>query len=310
MTNREACLDPPPSRMLGSFPMGRPKMDRYPQRLEQGDFCLRPMTRSDLPAVSQQLGALETARWLAAVPHPFLQSDAEVFWRHAMDPAQRVRIIECGGDVAGCLGLGASVWFWLEPAQRGRGLMQRVLRAAISCHFAATLAPPLIATCRRDNQSSAGVLAVTGFARAPASRRMFFQATHAAQDCHDYVMTAGQWHLLNPPRLEACGLILRPVRQQDAPAAVRMLPFAATARPAIWPSPEDMHGFIERHRCRSPLCGLFALEDEMRCLIALALIDREASAFSLLCPEPRNRDRCEDAIRQVLGVPNGHGAGS
>ena len=142
----------------------------FPDRLDVGDVSLRRMQAGDLPAIARQLGTPEIARWMAAARQPFGLAEAGEILALSQEPAQRIRVLERGGEVIGCLRLAPEMWFWLDAVAQGGGIMSTVLRAAISAHFAEP-SPPLIACCRDDNVASQGVLVGLGFSRAPARRR-------------------------------------------------------------------------------------------------------------------------------------------
>lgn len=175
------------------------------------------------------------------------------------------------GTQAGCLCLGAGLWYWLDPVFHGRGLMGMALGAALARWFARP-APPLIATCRTDNAASRALLARLGFGQSPRPRRMFFQGSGGSEPCFDYLMASEQWLLLNPPEHRFGALTLRPARQKDAPVLARML----RGRDPVWPAPEALPAFIERHRVRVASAGLFVVEDATTRGIGMALLTDEA----------------------------------
>ncbi|MBF9035873.1 GNAT family N-acetyltransferase [Rhodobacterales bacterium HKCCE2091] len=237
-------------------------MGDLPEIIHIGDLCLRPVAASDMAEVSSQLGDAGTAEWLAAVPHPFGPDDAVEFLDHATSAPDAIRVIERDGRVAGCVCVGPATWYWLDPAMRGQGVMRAALRAAIGAHFERELASPLVATCREDNAPSRALLSALGFAAGPVTRRMHFRSLGGARACIDYVMTAGQWHLLNPARIPAGKGALRPAMSKDMPALSRML--SPHSPDAVWPDGggEAPVRFMERQRFRGGTVGLMAVEDE------------------------------------------------
>ncbi|WP_420325946.1 GNAT family N-acetyltransferase [Mameliella sp.] len=244
----------------------------FPARLVAEDFCLRPMSEGDLPEVTRQLSDERVAPWLAAVAQPFGLTEAQALLEHGQHPGEHIRIIEVEGSAAGCICLGAGLWYWLDPAFQGRGLMGAALRLALAEWFSRP-APPLLATCRTDNTASLALLARLGFARCPGSRRMFFQANGRSHPCHDFLMAPEQWHLLNPPLYALGGLRLRPARQKDVPALALMLPRATPP----WPAAEALPSFVERHRFRGAATGLFVIEDKLDRSIGMAHVAEGAA---------------------------------
>lgn len=247
-------------------------MHPFPEQIEAGAALLRPLERADLGDLVAQLGAPETARWMAAIRLPFGPAEAEEILALGQDPARRVRAITCAGRLVGGLGLVPDVWFWLAPEARGRGLMRAALGAAIAAQFARA-APPLLATCRADNAASRAVLAELGFSRRPVGRRMFFASEGGGRPCLEYVLTPEQWLVLHPPALRWGDLALRPAVQKDAPALMQMLPAAGDPAAGLWPRPEALGAFIETHRCRVPGCGLFVAQDAVRGAVGMVLLE-------------------------------------
>ncbi|ETA52074.1 GNAT family N-acetyltransferase [Ponticoccus alexandrii] len=243
-------------------------MNVFPETIATDEIRMRPLVTGDTPTILRQLGDPDTARWMAAVKHPFGLAEAEEIQAIGQDPERRLRVIERGGVMIGCFCLIPDLWFWMDPAFRGQGLMSRALHAAITAHFA-TLAPPLLAICREDNQASRAVLTSLGFSRKRQGRRMFFQSEGRALPCLGHVMTPEQWMALNPP-VQLCGpATLRPATQRDAPGLVHLLP--RRGEDVGWPAPEALSGFIEEHRCRQPGRGLFVVMDDHRRLVGMVL---------------------------------------
>jgi RimJ/RimL family protein N-acetyltransferase len=274
--------------------MTRFSTDQAPQ-----NFILRQVRQEDRPILIQQLNDPRIAPWLAAVPQPFGPSEADALLAHGQHSNEHLLIVEQGGAVAGCLCIGASLWYWLDPAFWGHGLMHHALQTAIATHFA-TLAPPLTATCHTDNAASQAVLTRLGFSPTPTLRKMFFQSTQSAQLCRDFVMTPEQWHLLHPPLIALNAVSLRPAEQKDATTLVRMLPHAGSP---IWPTPETIRAFIETHRFRGPPRGLFVIVDMHRRSLGMALLTENTLALCFLSDEDaaRHHDHVTAALAQGIG---------
>tara|TARA_R110001583_G_scaffold195257_2_gene371129 strand:+ start:200855 stop:201751 length:897 start_codon:yes stop_codon:yes gene_type:complete len=283
------------SQANSESPMTRFSTDQAPQ-----DFVLRQVQKKDLPTLIQQLNDPRIAPWLAALPQPFGPSDVDALLAHGQHPDEHLFIVEHGGAVAGCLCIGASLWYWLDPAFWGRGLMHQALERAVTAHFAA-LAPPLSATCHTDNAASQTLLTRLGFSPAPTLRKMFFQSTQSAEFCRDFVMTPEQWHLLHPPLIALNDVCLRPAEQKDAVTLVRMLPHAGSP---IWPAPETIRAFIETHRFRGPPRGLFVILDAHRRSLGMALLTENTPALRFLSEEDatRHQDQISAALAQGIGA--------
>ncbi|WP_323781165.1 GNAT family N-acetyltransferase [Leisingera sp.] len=273
-------------------------MDHFPKILDHKDFRLRPLEEGDLPEITRQLGDCRIAPWLAAAAQPFGRAEAEALLAHSRHPGEHLRVMVREGSLAGCLCLGAALWYWLEPSYWGRGLMHRALKTTITARFSGP-APPLVATCHVDNTTSRALLARLGFAPSPTPRRMFFQSSQRAEPCQDYLMAPEQWHLLHPPRIVLGRSTLRPAVQRDAATLARMLPCAETGP---WPGAEALPAFIENHRFRGQARGLFVLEDSNRRSIGMALLLRNGPVLRFLSEEDdtRHRGSVETALARGL----------
>ncbi|SFD20342.1 GNAT family N-acetyltransferase [Tropicimonas isoalkanivorans] len=274
-------------------------MDTFPSILNAGSVILRPVERRDLEQVVRHLADPRVYPWLAAVPHPFTPEDADAFYGYSQNPTERVRVLERDGDVLGCLCLGTAVWYWLDPAHWGQGLMKTAMDCALAAYFT-SLVPPLVATSREDNPASLSLLARLGFSRAPTGRRMFFHGTESAHPCRDYVMTPEQWHFLHPPRLASNGVTLHPARQKDAELLSRMLPRSGGPSSEIWPGsdPFDLSRFIETHRHRGNHTGLFVIQDDDRRPVGVVL-RRAGEGPNTLFLTPEDARRHGDSVGKL-----------
>lgn len=271
-------------------------MRPFPLTLPLPDGRLRPLCAEDLPALSAQLSDPRVAPWLAAVPQPFTRAGAEALLDLAADPVEGVRVLEIGGEPAGCLRIAPALWYWQAPSHGGQGIMTRTLTAAISAHVAGGGAP-LVATVREGNRASEALLLRLGFSRAPRGRRMFFQATGQAEPCRDYHLTPEQWLVLNPPQPTRGAFRLRPATARDAGLLTLLLPRADAPGAAFWPRPVGVPAFLEAHRCRHPEAGLFVVEDDTRRALGLVLLGVETA---LLTHPSLVGTAAETALHQAL----------
>lgn len=274
-------------------------MSSFPDQIDAGGALLRPMRSTDLPCLTRQLGDPRIARWMAAMRQPFGPAEAEQILALSREPVRRLRVVETGGAMVGCLALCPDVWFWLDPAAQGRGLMSAALQAAIAAQFARP-APPLLATCRTDNAASLSLLARLGFSRMPAIRRMFFAGEGRSQPCHDHVLSSELWLLLHPPVLRAGSITLRPALQKDAAALMQMLPGGGRVGSGPWPRPEALAAFIETHRCRRPGHGLFVALDEARRIVGMALFDADRQDCATLFLTGEDEARHAEALNCLV----------
>lgn len=261
--------------------------------IDDAELHLRDMEEADFPQIITQLNDPRVIPWLAAITQPFDLDAARALAQFGQENGVTLKVLICHGQVTGCLCLGFATWYWLDPKHWGKGLMQRAMTQALSDYFARP-APPLIATCRTDNTASKALLTRLGFSAMPQTRRMFFRTQMKAFPCQDFVLTPEQWHVLNPPILQAGSATLRPAGQKDLPHLLELLPGTSP-----WPSSENLPDFIEGHRFRGPRAGLFVIFDTDRQLIGAAMLHEETGHTLHLCEAANTPELC-DAIARAL----------
>ena len=120
-----------------------------PPRLTDGVVVLRLVTEADAPALTAGLSAVETVRWLPSLPHPWdpaetprLIATAQDGWRRGdelwfaiADPATDEFLGEVGFRTVDVPARHGEIGYWLMPAARGRGAMQRALRLVLAWAF-------------------------------------------------------------------------------------------------------------------------------------------------------------------------------
>ena len=268
-------------------------MDQFPEVLTDKELTLRPLALADLTAITSQLNDERVAPWLAAVSRPF---DPSVLLEHDQHPGEHVRAIVQSGQILGGLCIGSTLWYWLAPDHWGQGHMRRALMLALSARFRHA-APPLTATCRQTNDASRALLLRLGFAQHPAPRCLFFHGTERSEPCHDFVLAPEQWHLLHPPIIPAGSATLRPAVQKDAPTLELIF---QRQREDIWPIASCLSIFIETHRFRGGVQGLFVVIDDIRRTIGAALIDDGGTHLCFL--EDGDSERHRNSVAKALSA--------
>jgi RimJ/RimL family protein N-acetyltransferase len=111
---------------------------------------LRLVTDRDAPAMTAGLSDVDTVRWFESVPHPWHPDETARLirdvtpsgWRNATE--LWLAIADAGSDeFLGEVGLRevdltarrGEIGYWLVPAARGRGVMQRALRLFVAWAF-------------------------------------------------------------------------------------------------------------------------------------------------------------------------------
>ena len=143
------------------------------ERLDAGAVLLRPWQASDVPQLPALVGDWRVARWLIAVPFPYVESDARFWIRHsgqqrASGEALGWAIVRKEGEaVLGGIELRlraegrAELGYWMGLPYQRRGYMRSAVFAALD--VAAKLGRQAEATVDPLNAASRALLLSSGF---------------------------------------------------------------------------------------------------------------------------------------------------
>src|SRR5579864_392959 len=105
-----------------------------PQELRTRRLLLRPIERSDIPAIVSLAGAREVAATTANIPHPYTENDAQSFLANAEEEFRAGRSVTfaitllAGGELRGAVGLviapelgHAELGYWMGVPYWGQG---------------------------------------------------------------------------------------------------------------------------------------------------------------------------------------------
>jgi [ribosomal protein S5]-alanine N-acetyltransferase len=145
-------------------------------KLETERLLLRPPEPGDAAAVAKGLGDFEVAKNLAAIPHPYSQSDAEAFVSAAAGELAKGEgyafaiVLKATGEMAGCCALHLrdgryKLSIWLARPFWGRGFATEAARKVTGFAFHALKADSVWASWCDDNPASGRVLGKLGFKR-------------------------------------------------------------------------------------------------------------------------------------------------
>lgn len=130
----------------------------------------RRLDQSDVPTLVELAGDAEVARWTAAIPHPFTQSDAQAYLERANAEGRLVFAIETEADAVqvGCLridvvdGVG-DIGYWIGRPYWGRGYASEAVKRATRFAFEDMELSVLDAEVMQGNAGSERVLEKAGF---------------------------------------------------------------------------------------------------------------------------------------------------
>lgn len=143
-------------------------------RLDLGDWCVRPFSVDDAPAIARY--ANNRAVWITLrdrFPHPYTLEDARTFLALATSQ-QPPNDFAIAGDQEAIGGIGlqrqsdvhrlsAEIGYWLGEPYWGRGIATRAVRALTEWTFATTPLERLFACVFATNPASARVLSNAGY---------------------------------------------------------------------------------------------------------------------------------------------------
>ncbi len=157
---------------------------------------LRPVTKTDVPAIHAALQDWDVVRWLSRVPYPYAISDAE--WFAGEVEAGRIHsfAIQDGTGLAGVIGIDPTLGYWLARDRRGQGYATEAGKALLAGHFARPGAEAVNSAYFEDNTGSCRVLTKLGFESVGPTK-----LHSSAQDCEVPAqamrLTPTRWHALH-----------------------------------------------------------------------------------------------------------------
>jgi RimJ/RimL family protein N-acetyltransferase len=231
-----------------------------PVVLKDGDLLLRPWRSGDVEAVFSACQDPEIQRW-TRVPSPYRRSDAEEFLRGsperwAAGTPSFAAVDAATGDLVGSIGVvdvseegGAEVGYWVAASARGKGIATRATRLLAGWLF--DLGHPRVSWhAEVGNLPSRRVAESCGFVIEGIARQALVlrgsrvdawvgsllpaDLERAAMDDKSVTRSLTGWPL-SPVELRSERLLLRAVRESDAPA---FLAYAQDPVASIW-DPED-----------------------------------------------------------------------
>ena len=132
-----------------------------PDRILTTRLRLRPVAASDEEAVVAALSDLAVTGWLAVVPHPYAPEDFRWFLGNMARPGETFAVEDDAG-LAGIMGAGRELGYWLAPRAQGRGYATEAARAILAEQLACD-PQPVRSGYFEGNLRSARVLEKLGF---------------------------------------------------------------------------------------------------------------------------------------------------
>ena len=133
-----------------------------PERIVTARLRLRPVAASDEGAVVAALNDLDVTGWLAVVPYPYAPEDFRWFLGSVARPGETF-VVEDDAGLAGIIGAGRELGYWLAPRVHGRGYATEAARAILAEQLACD-PQPVRSGYFEGNLRSARVLQKLGFA--------------------------------------------------------------------------------------------------------------------------------------------------
>lgn len=122
-------------------------------------LTLRPLRRSDAPALVKHLAVWPVMRWLSSPPWPYTLNDAEDFAGRREDAHWA---IDDGTGLIGTISGRRDLGFWLASDRQGKGLMSEAVTAVLTLHYSRS-DESVISGHMPGNDASRAVLLKHGF---------------------------------------------------------------------------------------------------------------------------------------------------
>ena len=151
--------------------------------LRSDNLILRPLERTDAPAVTKLAGDWEVARWTLDIPHPYDATMARDFIAWAGEELRSQRrfffamVARATGELVGvisltCNGAGeGEIGYWVGRPYQGRGYAREAAAVMIALGFEALSLNRVVAACQPDNEPSWRVMEHCGMAYVEAIQR-------------------------------------------------------------------------------------------------------------------------------------------
>ncbi|PUB12701.1 GNAT family N-acetyltransferase [Yoonia sediminilitoris] len=126
-------------------------------------LVLRAPVPQDAAVIASALNNLNISRWLAVVPYPYTQEDADWFIAEVSAGRLRARLIWQGDQFIGAIGIDDSLGYWLAEHAWGRGYATEAAKAVLTDFFADPEQIAITASHMTANTPSAHLLHRLGF---------------------------------------------------------------------------------------------------------------------------------------------------
>jgi RimJ/RimL family protein N-acetyltransferase len=137
-------------------------------RIATERLILRPLRRSDVPAITRALGNINVARTLNPVPHPYSEHMAHD-WVASLPPNKpdlaNFGVELPGIGLVGSIGLESELGYWIAEPFWGNGYATEAGAAVLRWHFTGTRSQRVQSAAHIDNPASLAVQLKLGFVR-------------------------------------------------------------------------------------------------------------------------------------------------
>lgn len=280
-------------------------------RIKTDRLILRKPLETDAQAIADAVGVLDVSQWLTSVVHPYSVQDAEDYIQRILsDEIKNTYLVENETGLVGCIGIGPELGYWFAQSEWGKGYATEAAHAVLDAYFAQSFAPPVASGYIAGNGRSKNVLTKLGFGHTGIVNKTVSQARQSSVDVCKMVLTAEQWHALNPWQIKTPRLMMRPLRPSDAPVvadiggtrAVAPMILSATVP---WPI-EKVEHWIEQSRWRGTLGVRFAIECQGKLVGVVGLgrgaNPKTAATMYFLDPAHWGQGIATEAMSHLMGA--------
>ena len=156
-------------------------------------LLLRAVRPEDSAAVTAVMNDFEVSKWLAVVPYPYTQEDADWFGKEVQEGNFTAWYIWHGRDLVGSVGLDeGSLGYWIARGAWGMGFATEASRAVVDYYFATFAADCLVSSYFVGNTGSCNVLTKLGF-RDVGAKASHSVARGCDVDARAMQLTRAEW---------------------------------------------------------------------------------------------------------------------
>lgn len=272
--------------------------------LHTARLVLRPPEAQDAEFIVKAMSDRRVWEWLSVIPNPYTHLDAMEFIE-TIALADNARVIVDAEGPVGVIGCSDELGYWLIPEAWGQGYMTEAGEAVVDWFFESSDSDVLKSGHFNGNARSRGTLMKLGFSDRGEKTLGCVSDGRTDIPSRHMEMTRDEWRARRTVRLETERLVLRELRDDDAPALQAALGRPEVARNLIsvqapW-SDNDVARFITLSKFRGRLGFRLAILRDDQLIGVVGIGGRDVPSVSYaLSPENWGQGFASEAFGAML----------